>query len=121
MSKGSKNNDGLFSRLMHGLIMLGMVLVVTLGVRLGWSLYFISFLVLVLYGFITGSEAVKKYSDLWRMIVVFGIFLMFIVVLGGLQSGVGTNMIAVRAFEVMIGVFGISRVILSVLATFEEI
>jgi len=121
MGKVSKRDEGLFSKLIYGVVMVAMLCVVTFGMRLGWSLYFISFLVLVLYGFITGSEAVKKYSAIWRMIVVFGIFLMFIVVLGGVQSGVGTNIMALRAFEVMIGVFGISRVILSVLATFEEI
>jgi len=121
MSKVSKSEDGFFRKLLATLVMMVMLGVVTVGIRLGWSLYFISLVVVVLYGFVTGSSAVKKYSSLWRLVIVFAIFLMFIVVLGGMQGGVGIHIMVLRALVVMIGVFGISRVILSVLATFEEI
>jgi hypothetical protein len=120
-SKVSKSDDGVFGGLIRGLALLAILGVVTLGMRLGWSLYFISLLVVIIYGFITGSDAVKKYTSIWRMMVGFSIFLMFIIVLGGIQGGVGIHIMVQRALLVMIGVFGISRVILSVLATFEEI
>jgi hypothetical protein len=121
MSKGSNSDDGVFGRLVSSLALVSMLVVVMVGVRQGWSLYFVSLVVVVLYGFVTGSEAVKRYSSVWRMVVVFAIFLMFIIVLGGMQGGVGIHIMVARALGVMIGVFGISRVILSVLATFEEI
>jgi hypothetical protein len=121
MSRVSKSDDGFLSGIKRGLALVAMLAVVTLGMRFGWSLYLISFWVVILYGSVTGSDAVKKYSAIWRIMVGFAIFLMFIIVLGGIQGGVGIHIMVQRASLVMIGVFGISRVILSVLATFEEI
>ena len=122
MGKESNGSYGLVHRVVSGLALSGIIVVITIGMRSGGiSQPVIFFLSLVCCALLTGTGPGKKYVAVYRMMAGLAVFLMFVVVLGCLQAGVSMQVMAFRAFITMIGVLSLSRVILSVLATFEEI
>jgi hypothetical protein len=55
------------------------------------------------------------------MFAVLSLVLLTIIVFGGLRAGVSASVIVFRAFVVMGGVFVFGRILIRVIATFEEI